>query len=69
MPGVRRENQIYADFIRLIFDEDLVLLESLRNGVRSRNYRPGRTVKLERAIHNLLNYYRRLGEDEEACWL
>ena len=67
-PGFEEKNQIYIDFIRLVANEDMAMLESLQNGVKSRNYQPGRTVKLERAIHHLLNYYvdRLLGEDEEA---
>ena len=33
------------------------MLESLQNGVKSRGFVPGPTVKLERAIHHLLNFY------------
>ena len=67
-PGFEEKNRIYADFIRLVANEDRAMLESLQNGVGSRAFRPGPTVKLERAIHHLLNYYldRLLSEDDEA---
>ena len=67
-PAFEEKNQIYADFIRLVANEDRAMLESLQNGVGSRAFRPGPTVKLERAIHHLLNYYldKLLSEDDEA---
>ena len=67
-PGFEEKNRIYADFIRLVANEDRAMLESLQNGVGSRAFRPGPTVKLERAIHHLLNYYldRLLSDDDEA---
>ena len=68
LPGFDEKNQIYIDFIRLVAREDFEMLESLQNGVKSRTYQPGRTAKLERAIHHLLNYYvdRLYGDDEDA---
>jgi Rieske 2Fe-2S family protein len=67
-PGFAEKNKIYADFIRLVATEDEAMLESLQTGVNSRGYTPGPTVKLERAIHHLLNYYldSLLNEDEGA---
>jgi phenylpropionate dioxygenase-like ring-hydroxylating dioxygenase large terminal subunit len=67
-PGFAEKNQIYADFIKLVATEDEAMLESLQTGVSSRNYVPGPTVKLERAIHHLLNYYldTLLDEDKES---
>ena len=67
-PAFEEKNQIYADFIRLVADEDRAMLESLQNGVGSRAFRPGPTARLERAIHHLLNYYldKLLSEDDEA---
>ena len=56
-PAFEEKNQIYADFIRLVANEDRAMLESLQNGVGSRAFRPGPTARLERAIHHLLNYY------------
>ncbi len=56
-PGFEEKNQIYGDFIELVATEDLAMLESLQNGVGSRGFVPGPTVKLERAIHHLQNYY------------
>lgn len=68
LPGFEEKNQIYADFIRLVATEDESMLESLQTGVGSRGFVPGPTVKLERAIHHLLNYYldRLLEEDVAA---
>ena len=68
LPGFAEKNQIYADFIELVATEDLAMLESLQNGVASRGFVPGPTVKLERAIHHLLNYYldRLLQDDDES---
>ena len=59
------KNQIVKQFIRLVADEDLEMLRSLQNGVRSRGFKPGPTLKLEKAIHHLLNSYltRMFGED------
>ena len=67
-PAFEEKNRIYADFIRLVANEDRAMLESLQNGVGSRAFRPGPTVKLERAIHHLLNWYldKLLGADDEA---
>ena len=67
-PGFAEKNQIYADFIKLVATEDLAMLESLQTGVSSRCYNPGPTVKLERAIHHLINYYLDilLDEDKDA---
>jgi Rieske 2Fe-2S family protein len=67
-PAFEQKNQIYADFIRMVLSEDNAMLESLQNGVKSRSFVPGPTVKLERAIHHCLNYYldRVFGSDEEA---
>lgn len=68
LPGFAEKNQIYGDFIELVATEDLAMLESLQNGVGSRGFVPGPTVKLERAIHHLQNYYldRLLKSDDEA---
>ena len=43
------------------------MMRSLQNGVRSRGFEPGPTMKLEKAIHHLLNYYlnRMFGQDSE----
>ena len=67
-PGFAEKNKIYGDFIQLVATEDLTMLESLQNGVGSRGFVPGPTVKLERAIHHLQNYYldRLLQEDGRA---
>ena len=56
-PAFRERNQIYADFIRLVAAEDSDMMRSLQNGVGSRNFEPGPTVHLEKAIHHNLNYY------------
>ena len=68
LPGFAEKNQIYADYIKLVSTEDEAMLESLQTGVNSRGFVPGPTVKLERAIHHILNYYldSLLGEDESA---
>jgi Rieske 2Fe-2S family protein len=68
MPGFAEKNRIYADFIRLVATEDEAMLESLQTGVSSNGFKPGPTVKLERAIHHLLNYYldALLDEDPDA---
>ena len=67
-PGFAEKNQIYADFIRLVATEDEAMLESLQTGVKSNGFNPGPTVKLERAIHHLLNYYldALLDDDQQA---
>ena len=67
-PAFDEKNKIYADFIRQVLSEDNAMLESLQNGVKSRSFVPGPTVKLERAIHHCLNYYldRLFGTDESA---
>jgi Rieske 2Fe-2S family protein len=56
-PAFAAKNQVVKDFIRLVADEDKEMLRSLQNGVGSRNFRPGPTMGLEKAIHHLLNSY------------
>lgn len=56
-PAFAQMNQVYADFIRLVAAEDRELMESLQTAANSRNFTPGPTVKLECAVHQLLNYY------------
>jgi Rieske 2Fe-2S family protein len=56
-PGFKEKNQVYADFIRLVAEEDRGMMESLHNAANSRAFTPGPTVKLERAIHHLLNFW------------
>ncbi len=65
MPGFKEKTGVVKDFIRMVAEEDRAMLDSLQNGVRSRNFRPGPTVALEEAIHHTLNYYldRVFGED------
>jgi len=66
MPAFEAKNGVYEDFIRLVAEEDLAMLRSLQNGVKSRNFTPGPTVELEKAIHHLLDYYldRGFGQDD-----
>ena len=66
--GFEEKNKIYGDFIKLVATEDLAMLESLQNGVGSRGFVPGPTVKLERAIHHFQNYYldQLLKNDDES---
>ena len=68
-PAFTQMNQVYADFIRLVAAEDCELLESLQNAARSRKFTPGPTVKLECAVHHLLNYYvdTLFGKDDVAA--
>jgi hypothetical protein len=67
-PGFDEKNKIYGDFIEMVATEDLTMLESLQNGVGSRAFEPGPTVKLERAIHHLQNYYLdRLLQNDDAA--
>lgn len=57
MPAFAQKHEMVRDFIRLVANEDLEMLRSLQNGVSSRAFRPGPTVKLEKAIHHMLNRY------------
>ena len=68
-PAFAEMSQVYADFIRLVAEEDREMMESLQNAARSRCFKPGPTVKLERAIHHLLNYYldTLFGQDDAAA--
>ena len=52
-----QKNQVVAEYIRLVADEDKEMMRSLQNGVGSRNFHPGPTMGLEKAIHHLLNSY------------
>ena len=65
-PAFRERNKIYADFVRLVLQEDADMIASLQNGVHSRAFEPGPTVHLEKAIHNTMNYWidRLFGEGE-----
>ena len=68
-PGFKEKNQVYVDFIRLVAEEDRGMMESLQNAANSRAFSPGPTVKLERAIHHLLNYWLEslYGHDTESA--
>ena len=68
-PAFAEMSQVYADFIRLVAEEDREMMESLQNAARSRRFIPGPTVKLERAIHHLLNFYldALFGQDDVAA--
>ncbi len=44
-PAFAEKNQRIADFIRLVAEEDREMMLSLQNGVGSRAYRPGPTMK------------------------
>jgi len=56
-PDFGRKNDLYREFIKTVATEDEAMLESLQTGVGSKGFVPGPSVKLERAIHHLLNYY------------
>ncbi|MSP51109.1 MAG: aromatic ring-hydroxylating dioxygenase subunit alpha [Alphaproteobacteria bacterium] len=56
-PAFAGKNKIIADFIRLVAAEDADMMRSLQNGVNSRNFVPGPTIRLEKAIHHTLNDY------------
>jgi len=56
-PAFEARNQVYRDFIRLVASEDGAMLRSLQNGVKSRAFRPGPMVGLERPLHHFFNYY------------
>lgn len=57
LPAFEEKSQIHKDFIRLVLAEDAAMMRSLQNGVRSRNFMPGPTVHLEKAIHHILQYW------------
>ena len=65
-PAFEEKNRLYIGFLRQLASEDGRMLASLQNAVKSRAFRPGPTVKLERAVHHLLNYYldRLVGDDD-----
>ena len=47
----------YHDYMKVVFDEDLEMVQSLQRGMGSCNFTPGRMSKLEMAIHHILNHY------------
>lgn len=68
MPAFAQKHDLVKEFIRLVANEDLAMLRSLQNGVGSRAFVPGPTVKLEKAIHHMLNRYldRMFGPEAKA---
>jgi len=56
-PDFEQSAQLYRDFIRVVIDEDRAMLDSLQQGLKSRRFVPGPTVKLEMPIHHMLNRY------------
>jgi len=66
LPAFQERGKVYADFIRLVLQEDADMVASLQNGVHARAFEPGPTVHLEKAIHNTLGYWidRLFGEEE-----
>ena len=47
----------YHDYMRVVFAEDLEMVQSLQRAMASRYFAPGRMAKLEMAIHHILNHY------------
>jgi Rieske 2Fe-2S family protein len=47
----------YVDALKMAIDEDREMVESLQNGVRSRQFEPGPLAKLEGPIHHVMNNY------------
>ncbi len=47
----------YHDYMRVVFAEDLEMVQSLQRTMASRYFAPGRMAKLEMAIHHILNHY------------
>jgi len=68
LPAFEEKSQIHKDFIRLVLAEDAAMMRSLQNGVHSRNFTPGPTVHLEKAIHHILQYWldRIYGSEDSA---
>lgn len=56
-PEFEAKAKVYADFLRVILEEDLSMIRSLHKGVKSRAFRPGPLSKYEAAIHNIVNWY------------
>jgi hypothetical protein len=54
----------YHDYMKVVFAEDLEMVQSLQRAMGSRYFAPGRMAKLEMAIHH---YFERMfGAEERA---
>jgi choline monooxygenase len=56
-PDFEAKVEEYARFLQIAIEEDRVMIESLQQGVSSRNFVPGPLAQLEEAIHHFLNHY------------
>ena len=56
-PAFEEKAKVNAEFFKMVLEEDNDMLRSLQNGVGSRHFDPGPTVKPEEGVHQLLNRY------------
>jgi Rieske 2Fe-2S family protein len=56
-PGFEEKLREYIDFLKVTIEEDREMVQSLQNGVGSRNFDPGPLSKLEGPIHHIINNY------------
>jgi len=55
-PELQAKLEVYADFEKLVAQEDNEMVQSLQKGFRSRAYKPGRMSIYEHTIHHMINY-------------
>ncbi len=56
-PDFERKVEAYREFQVRVLSEDKAMLDSLQNGIRSRNFTPGRMATIEKGVHQVLNGY------------
>lgn len=57
VPDFEAKAKIYADYQIAVLEEDRLMIDSLQLAMRSKYFKPGPMVKLETAIHHVLNDY------------
>ena len=56
-PNFEEEVEVYREFQRQVVREDSEMLESMQNGLASKNFAPGRMAGIERGVHHVLTGY------------
>ena len=47
----------YTDWLKMFLQEDVDMVRSLQQGLKSERFEPGPMVELEKPIHHMLNHH------------
>lgn len=56
-PDFEKRAQSYTDWLKSFLQEDVDMVRSLQQGLKSERFEPGPMVELEKPIHHMLNHH------------